>query len=501
MSTTRQKPLPDNYNNADHGQSERLNFGMHILKPGVKGIVKKPSWNGTTTVFRPFPCLSYEEPDTAFEPFRVDPGGRNFFGRWIRRYGCAWSVGAGANKITFIISDPAERAAGFDPYNTPLGVLYRAIEQACKKGHSKTPEWQPLREGGAGKGKPLTPPSEMYLMQGVILVIDSKKQYGGGKVPIGWGKETCFFCLSKGAGQTFIDKMNEAVPNFHGDPGDFEKRYLNGDVCSPQNGRFLFIYQKGHDPRLKFGSQPTQGGEQQSWADSAPTEHVGGESGKGGFEDKGYDMHMEKTLEGMSAKMDKPNQLDMIRQKWCYWKESIYVPTQQEQAQMLWSVFPKSACIYAWEGFNSAWISPEMWKEYKGAVSVAMGGNSPPAASADTGGAFGPSESFPFEGGAEDPASAGSDLFPDGPATEDAVLPAEGLAPGAGTAVNAVLPAAETDPFATGVNPGNAAAFDAPAPAQAGGTPQTAQSLGKLAAARAAARAKSQGQPAQPAAK
>jgi hypothetical protein len=382
MVAPRQVPMEDNYNQGmveTTGQSSSR-YGMYILKQGINGVVKKPSWNGTLTVFRPFPCLDYNDPNNKFEPFRTDPGGRNAYGRWIRKYDCAWSVGAGVNKVTMLLSDPSISNA-YDPSNTPLGVLYRAVESACKNRHHMTAEWQHLREGGAGRGRPLAAPTHLYLMQGVVMVIDDKPMYGHNKSPIGWaqGKETCVLALSKGLGEALVGQLNQTVDGFQGDPSDFEHRYVNGDPVSVDFGRYMYFFQKGHDPRNKFGSQPQQ--MQQHWDTQSEGGAVGNVSA-GGFQDKGYDLYLDKFLNGMPATLNLPHQVQRVREKWLFWKESLWFPTLQEQAAKLWEVFPKSACVYAWEGFNRSWITEDMWKEYRNTVSASVPGNVPGAADA-----------------------------------------------------------------------------------------------------------------------
>src|ERR1700677_467600 len=99
------RPRPT-YDNSQHGQSRSGGVGQFLIKPGADVMVKKPSWEGKETVFRPFPCLSYDDPMNAFEPYRRDPGGKNAFSDWIRRYDVAWGVGN--PPCTFILNDPTK---------------------------------------------------------------------------------------------------------------------------------------------------------------------------------------------------------------------------------------------------------------------------------------------------------------------------------------------------------------------------------------------------------
>lgn len=371
MATIRQKPQNvDNYNWEQHGQTSSNKFGVQLFKPGVNAEARKPSYKGTLTVFRPFPALRQDDPNGDFAPYRIDPEGHSHFGDWIRRYDCAWGVGNSPQ--TFLLHDPSACSLPPDKYHSPLGVLYRAVEEACKKGHPRLSEWQPLREGGVGRGKKLTAPTEVYLMQGIIMVIDSKPQFGQGKVPIGWGPKspTCVLMVSKSLGQHILDLCNQEAPNYRGDKRNFEARYLNGDVVSPDTGRYIYIYQKGHDPREKFNpSASTQSGPVDLDATFDPNVvRSGGGRGQEFGEAAGYDAYMDKTYNNISAALSKEPQRDMIRSKWLFWRDALWFPTYQEQAKILWAQFPKSACVYAWKTHNPTWISPEMWAEFKGAA-------------------------------------------------------------------------------------------------------------------------------------
>lgn len=369
----RQGPRPEpGYDPAAHFKSNKGNIGTRLLLPDADCEVKKPSWSGTETVFRPYPSVSYSDPQQ-FEPYRKDPGGRNYFGHWIRRYDCAWGVGTPAT--TFLLNDPSSGDRTYDPWTTPLGVLYRAIENACKKGQGK-PEWYPLREGGAGRGKALRAPAEVYLMQGAILKINSKPCFGSGRVPLGWGPNPpIILMLSSGIGKKLVDLLNMENEGYRGDPGDFEAKYVYGDPVAPDLGRFFHFFQKGFDPRSRYAANPSSRGSS-AFDTNYNTQKAGG---KDDDELGGFDMFIADRLEpeGLSAKFDTPEKTDMIRNKWRFWEDILFFPTPTEQAHILAQIFPASAIIYAFEGVNSDWIPEEIHKKSKNTVSANVGGDVP----------------------------------------------------------------------------------------------------------------------------
>lgn len=468
MATIRQKPQRDDYSWEQHGQSSNNKFGVQLFKPGVNAEARKPSYKGTLTVFRPFPCLSYEDPNNGFEPYRIDPNGRNQFGPWIRRYDCAWNVGN--NGQTFLLADPVVAGPGYDKFQSPLGVLYRAIEGACKKGHPRLGEWQPLREGGAGRGKKLSAPTEIYLMQGMILVHESKPQFGQGKKPIGWDPKgpTCFLMVTKALGQRILQLLDEENPGYRGDKSNFEARYVCGDPVSPESGRFIHIFQKGHDPRDRFNDTAASAGPVD--LDSVTSDVAGLSRGGNDFDNTGYDAYIEKSYQNIPATLNKDSHKEMIRSKWLFWKDALWFPTYQEQAKILWGQFPKSACVFAWKDFNPTWITPEMWAEYKGAVQL-----SAPRGETVQFESAGSHASHPEETMDSDPFSTTMDPDPIGtqPTAEDLLggddtdeAAPEPLPDMAG------LPSAASDPFAA--SPGGQPSMPADLPQ---GNPQTANEI------------------------
>jgi hypothetical protein len=372
-------PPRPGYNWGRDGRSRQGSIGNHILKPGVDAVVKKPSWDGKETIFRPYPCLSYEDPLNRFEPYRTDPGGRAEFGDWIRRYDVAWGVGNPAT--TFILHNPDESDPGYDPWLTPLGVLYRAIEKACKAGKGLS-EWQPLREGAPGKGKALSAPSEAYFMQGALMKYDDKLTFTEGRAPLGWPPNPpIVLMLSGGAGRKLVNMLGEENEGRFEPPEDqagydayFEARYVHGDPVGVNNGRYIHLFEKGHDPREKYLAHPTtSGGPAASPFGASSSTVPQARGGDGDAEFRGYDMFLTKDANlGLPNTLTQEPQLAGLRRQWRWWDHILFFPTPMEQAHLLFRVFPLSACFYAFEGVDSEWIPEDARRKYLAAHSASV---------------------------------------------------------------------------------------------------------------------------------
>lgn len=465
------------------------------------------------TVFRPFPCRSFRNPK-GFEPYRKDPGGKNFLGYWVKRLQVVMNVGNPG--ISYICHNPKDGM--FDDRLHPYGVIQRAVRYAVKKGQGKADNWQAflgrppevepdaaatlkwtgMLEGGKGKGAVLPRATELFLMQGMLLVDDSKKTFGDGKAPIGWGENpTCVFGLTQGVGNHLMKLLNEENESFRGAPDDFEKRYKNGDPVSPETGRFIYVYPKGGDPR--------QGQYQSAPVDVDPYSQTGGGHRGGGGGDKkeevGFSCHLDTKYEKTSAVMKQDQQKAMLLQKWMHWDDAydatgrkvvsglLHYPSYAEQAQMLARVLPADMIVYAFYGEHNEWLTPELRKKAVESRSVPVQGISPgngpnvSHAPFDATGTTAPA--VPFGSDVDTDQFSGVDQFASGQADE---------ALGAASDLDAELgdnPAAAFDALsaASGLEP-NEVSPDAPVASDAGFDPKpapeaAAEGPGKLAAARA----------------
>lgn len=330
----------------------------YMLKPGADCCIRKPSWNGTLTVIRPYPCVKHDDPKR-FWPYRIDPGGRNYFGFWIRKYSCAWRIGD--PPTTFIIGDPY--SGNFNVNESPLAVLYRQIEKVCRTGQAK-PEWYALREGNQN-GRILRQPDECFMIQGALLSHDGQDYFD---CPLGWGDNPpCILVMSQGCGRLLMSHLSEERPDYRGDPGDFEQRYVCGDPVAVDKGRFIVIFQKGHDPRTqrKSGFVNNSQTSPQSWQRRPSRTNAGKYSNDG----IGFDLYLTDQYGGHSPKMNSQEQIEVIRSKWRFWEDVIHIPSYEEQARIMSRLFPASALLYAWSGYRD-WITDDIRKSAANAVSA-----------------------------------------------------------------------------------------------------------------------------------
>lgn len=354
---------PASYDWNIQGQQKVPQFATRIFKPTINVIVRRPTWKGTETIFRPYPSLDYVDP-MQFEPYRLDAGGSAKMSNWIRRYDAAFMVGD--PPITFLTEHP-DLGPRYNPAETPLGILNMAIRGAIKQRHEQA-GFGALVTGDTQKGASLDRVNSVYLMQGLLMVHNSEVQYGQNKVPPGAGdRAPCVLMLKGGTGNSqyslgpkLISMLDEENPDFSGDPEDFESRYLHGDPVSLDSGRYMRFFQQGADPRARMTAQPQTRG-----AFSVQQSRGPQSGGAGGKEIAGYDIQLERTLpDGTPACLNTEEWLDTVRTKWLYWEDSLYFPTYLEQAHMLNRVFPANAIVYAFENYNKDWITEETWTAY-----------------------------------------------------------------------------------------------------------------------------------------
>jgi hypothetical protein len=354
------------YNYHDNSSNNDQGVGTYILKGEVGDAeVRKPSWKNTETVFRPFPCVSFENPETEFEPFmrREYP---DMFSDWIRRYCCVWGVGSPAT--TFLI--PAPRGGRVDPWGTPMGILYSAVENACKKGNPPDTSWQMLREGARDRGKQLKMPSNLYLLQGALMRHNSKDF----RPPLGWGTgaKTVVLMLSTDCGSKLETAITQTRPGYSGPLDNYEDRFVEGDIVSPLSGRYLTFCQAGSGSN-QYQSQPS--------GNASPFDDVGNDDGQSGGgnrgrsrEPMGYDVTVSREFKGLHARMASPSQMDTIRSKWHHWNDLLWLPTPEEQAHKLNNCFPASAILYAFDPVDRSWVLPETRERAVNRVAVGFGG-------------------------------------------------------------------------------------------------------------------------------
>ena len=303
------------YRMADHGQQFKSGGlpGMHILKDGCGASIWKPTWNKTRTVFRPFPGLN---PDNLaeFDAFRMSDDPRDF-GEWIRKY-TAVTIGVGQQAVTFILYDPRDGDLEQRQSN-PAWMLRNSIYKAVKNGQCPA-EWNPLVFGGTGRPAPLKQPSDVYLIQGVLMEHKSEEK----KPPRGFApdEDTVIMMLPQSAGNSILDDwLERRVKN-----ADGSISFEFPDIVSLTDGAYIGI-----------------GEENTTWPDSAPASIASVSGGNSTF--SSYECRILPTYNGLPASLEEP----AVRAKVKDWDAIIRIPTLEEQLTMICeSGIPPAAILY-----------------------------------------------------------------------------------------------------------------------------------------------------------
>lgn len=368
-------------------EAQSINFSnWKLFKPAAEAKInfqRAPYDNkgGGATVLRFKPCPRYEDYvcDGHFMPYRLDPGGHNDLGFWIRSVIVADRVGQPGT--TFIVHRP-KFAGGSDTFNasaSPLSILVRAVTGAIRRGSERQQSWRKatavqtwepskatlydwsMIRGQEGEQKSLKAPKHIYLCQPMIPQLGGKSTVTPEEpTPPGWGLRPCVFAFTDAAGAKLYELLNEEVPNYRGDPADFESRYVNGDPINVFGGRYLYMYPKGHDPR-KHASTPAQFDPL-----AAPTHGSAGGQKKDFGE--GWEMHFEPTFAGSPAAFIRPNYtpeqqqgiIEMLTKSWVDLEEVLWFPTEVEQVTILAGILPLSMIDYAFSVEHPEWLIPDV---------------------------------------------------------------------------------------------------------------------------------------------
>ena len=349
-----------NYSFGDYGASETTaRQGNYLIKQNMADLWSPAYGQGVTTI-RIFPALSPE--DGTWEPYRwpsTDPYDPLKFSDFIRRYSAVRSMGDPG--VTFIQLDPTNPQVE-DSQMTPAWLLYRAIDRAVATGQDRQ-GWASLLRGSVGRGAMLPKPTEVYLVQGVIMSYKGRAY----SPPKGFGAadKTVVIELGHSAGVALVQELNREREGYTGNPDDFEARYANGDPVSLNGGRFVSFYTlKDGDPR-QAQQQAAHG-----WQGVAAGNQHGAAGGRQA-DPIGYGCFMEPSFGTVPARLAEYDAL--VRQKVRQWDDMLYFPTIEQQAALLADKFPAEVITYAWSG-HPEWIPEEVRRRAVGAVSLAMPG-------------------------------------------------------------------------------------------------------------------------------
>jgi hypothetical protein len=332
------------YRFGDHGNSQYgAREGNYVIKNNQAEIASLAYGDGVTTV-RIFPTPNLDNPNE-WEPYRIasdtqrasDP---NQFGDWIRRYPAVRSTGD--PRVTFISYDPADPQHP-DPQTLPAQLLYNAVNRAIKAHHER-PGWAALLQGGQGRGAQLPRPTEIYLVQ--CMIVQHKRDAYSPPKGLAAEHKLVVLEMSQSAGMALMAELNKVNPAYQGEEGNWEQQMVNGDPIALTGGRYVTFYKKKDgDPRQQQQLQ------QQGWNMNAAG------AGQRSTEKEGYGCYLEPTWNGRPAALVGPG-FDLtpyVRGKVRAWNDILNFPTVEEQAHFLADKFPADLILYAWQD-HPEWI-------------------------------------------------------------------------------------------------------------------------------------------------
>jgi hypothetical protein len=315
--------------NQEGQPSQRSNFGMYVLKDNAGFQIYRPTWQGTRTIFRIFPGRNPENP-SEWDKFRLSDEDRDF-GDWIRRYDIAFSFGVSG--ATFITKDP--RDGTIDDQQNPVWMVYKSITQAVKSGQGEQ-AWNPLVFGQPGRGAPLSPVKDGYVIQGILMEHKSKPQ----SPPRGCLMEhsPVMLLLSQSAGAALLDKLSEKTE---------DGAWRWPDITALDGGMFVQFHQAG--------TQSHNAGAPQSM--DAPN-HVGSR----GMADKAYEVELLERYGTVPPTYDAIHAVADAHVK--PWDDIIRIPTVEEQVRLLCGAgIPATAIVYALGDMYREYIPPHVFDQ------------------------------------------------------------------------------------------------------------------------------------------
>lgn len=320
-----------------HGATSRKQgrLGDHVLKSNSGCDVWTPSWNHTTTVFRPFPVPSLHDSSQMCEFQKSDEPGD--WDDWIRGYPAVRSWGDPG--VTFLLYDPTDDS--YDVTANPAWILWRCIDGQVSSGQAPA-AWKELTERGQNRGPLIASPKDLYLMQGAILEHKSKPY----NPPRGGGESDPPLVLE--CTSTVLESLLPALDEM---PDGFDPISLEVG----KGGAFR-IYQMGGsaDPNISAG-----GG------------FGGARSGFTRREERviGYGVKCVTEWNGISC--DLSSVAEMIKSKTKAWDDIIQIMDHEQQAHLLAKHFPPDVI---WAAFSDhrheGWIPERVERAITQPVSV-----------------------------------------------------------------------------------------------------------------------------------
>lgn len=380
-------------NDAGINQGGFASKGDLILNPAHKAAYFGAGYDGKDNIIRILPFFTMVNGVLTEVPYR---GGAGFtrFSPWYKSYPAFRSIGQ-TGKISILVNDPTKNPS-FDQNSNPICILHKEIKDAVQFGKKNQgflpggrrlpnngsnqvpPYWYGILEGSQGKGAELPYLSSVVLVTALIYSHPSKKD-GITGLPIGL-RDDDGCVVFEITGPLWTNQIAKAInapkPGYVAAQGqvDFEQMFLNGDPVGLRNGRFLHIFKQGTDPRA--GAVMGQGPSLDMYSQQGQATAAG----QAGFQAKGYDSFMSRTLpgypeeNGMSAQLSFPDDPryqwmeQRIKERWVSLDDLIMVHSPAKQAEYVSNLFPAEMLLYAWER-HPQWITADI--KARGAVILA----------------------------------------------------------------------------------------------------------------------------------
>ena len=357
----------DMYDNEAHGRREsNVPSDDRTLRTDLCRVnLVRPKYKEGPLIIRPWPALSYEQPDTPV-PGRKSTRAHSQ-SHWIVRAPAVRYIGLeDCEKFTFLLYAPWE--AQDQRNNNPVNILYRAARAAYRAGQfgpgrKWDSTWNRFMVGDDQGGAQLSAPTALWFMQASVFINGDKDYSRGGRLqPLGWDSadELVVVQLPAGAGDRLLTVLDtpasdagEIPPETDkepwkffkfGDPvGVFDKATgtINGGLIigffNPRKVRMLPPRKPGEPPCVDLAGnrRPLT---TTSWNGEMP-------------KFAGYEVALMRKFAGSDGTVFSADltaqQVQRVRDTWQFWWDDpesgdrglLYIPSVEEQMVLLARAF------------------------------------------------------------------------------------------------------------------------------------------------------------------
>ncbi len=214
-------------------------WGSLLTKPGYLGNKAIfPAWDSKSqksTVFRPFGPATNDRSN--FLPWRVDSGANQFgdwiYGSWVFRGGSAETISVLANipnpeQLSQVLGDTA------NPLSALVNGFYKMTKGLDERSEPRLLAWSQMAKGGAGRRAKIARAQYCAFIQGALVIRGDKDYRTNPRAP-------ALLVLPKSAREALELLIDGEVQGYAGDAGDFNARYLCGNMLDADNGKMIVV--------------------------------------------------------------------------------------------------------------------------------------------------------------------------------------------------------------------------------------------------------------------